>query len=59
MLIDVLTEDAARGQWLREALALAGDDGRLVIKPIIYAEISIGFDRIGGLDDSIWAGDFE
>lgn len=59
MLLDVLTDDAAWGQWSREALALAADQGRLVINPIVYAEISTGFDRIEELDDAVPANDFE
>ena len=59
VLLDVLTEDAAWGQWSREALARAGDQGRLVINPIIYAEISTGFDTIEDLDDAVPADDFE
>lgn len=59
VLLDVLTEDAAWGQWSEEALARAGDEGRLVINPIIYAEISTGFVEIEDLDDAVPAGDFE
>jgi predicted nucleic acid-binding protein len=58
VLLDVLTEDAVWGQWSREALAQAGDEGRLVINPIIYAEISTGFDAIEDLDDAVPADDF-
>ncbi len=59
VLLDVLTADAARGQWSQEALARAGDEGRLVINPVIYAEISTGFDTIEDLDDAVPAGDIE
>lgn len=59
VLLDVLTEDAAWGRWSEEALARAGDEGRLVINPIIYAEISTGFVEIEDLDDAVPAGDFE
>ncbi|MGH7920625.1 MAG: type II toxin-antitoxin system VapC family toxin [Candidatus Dormibacteraceae bacterium] len=59
VLLDVLTEDATWGQWSREALGRAGDEGRLVINPIIYAEISTGFDTIEDLDDAVSARDFE
>ncbi len=58
-LLDVLTDDTAWGQWSREALTRAGDEGRLVINPIIYAEISTGFDRIEDLDDAVPADDIE
>lgn len=59
VLLDVLTDDAAWGQWSQETLARAGDEGPLVINPIIYAEISTGFEEIEDLDDAVPAGDFE
>jgi predicted nucleic acid-binding protein len=59
VLLDVLTDDETWGAWSREALARAGDDGLLVINPIIYAEISTGFERIEDLDDAVPPGDFD
>jgi predicted nucleic acid-binding protein len=58
-MLDVLTGDAAWAQWSGDALAQARDDGRLVINPIVYAEVSTGFGRIEDLDDAVPAGDFE
>jgi len=46
-------------QWSADALARARDDGRLVINPVVYAEVSTGFDRIEDLDDAMPADDFE
>ncbi len=34
------------------------DQGELVINPIVYAEVSMGFDRIEDLEDAITAADF-
>lgn len=59
VMLDILTEDPAWAQWSVDALAQARDDGRLVINPIVYAEVSTGFDRIEDLDDAVPAGDFE
>jgi len=59
VLLDVLTDDPAWLAWSAEALARAGDAGRLVINPIIYAEVSTGFDRIEDLDEAVSAADFE
>jgi predicted nucleic acid-binding protein len=59
VMLDVLTGDAAWAQWSGDALAQARDDGRLVINPIVYAEVSTGFGRIEDLDDAVPAGDFE
>lgn len=59
VLLDVLTDDAVWGDWSRQTLSAAGDDGRLVINPIIYAEVSTGFDRVEELDDAVPASEFE
>lgn len=58
VILDIVTGDPAWGQWSEGALAQAGDQGQLVINPIVYAEISVGFDRIEELDDAIPADDF-
>ena len=59
VLLDVLTDDVVWGEWSQQALARASDEGRLVINPIVYAEVSIGFDQIEDLDDAVPASDFE
>ena len=59
VLLDVLTDDAVWGEWSRRALARVRDEGRLVINPIVYAEVSIGFDQIEELDHVVPVGDFE
>ncbi len=43
VLLDVLTDDPDWFAWSSEALAATADRGLLVINPIIYAEVSIGF----------------
>ncbi len=50
VLLDVLTEDPDWFAWSSETLAAAADRGVLVINPIIYAEVSIGFERIEDLE---------
>jgi predicted nucleic acid-binding protein len=59
VILDVVTEDPAWSEWSGEALAQARDDGQLVINPIVYAEISVGFDRIEDLDDAVPPDDFQ
>lgn len=51
VLLDVLTEDRSWFSWSSDALASCADDGPLVINPLIYAEVSIGFERIEDIDD--------
>jgi hypothetical protein len=53
VVLDIVTEDPAWVEWSAEALAQARDDGLLVINPIVYAEVSTGFDRIEDLDDAV------
>lgn len=59
VVLDIVTDDPAWGDWSADALAQARDDGRLVINPIVYAEVSTGFERIEDLDETIPASDFE
>jgi predicted nucleic acid-binding protein len=59
VILDIVTEDPAWSEWSADALAQALDDGPLVINPIVYAEISAGFDRIEDLDDAVPADDFQ
>ena len=50
VLLDVFTEDPAWGAWSESRLADAFDAGQVVINPIVYAEISVAFERIESLD---------
>ncbi len=51
ILLDLFTEDERWYDWSAHALAEAGDTARLVINPIIFAEISVRFSEIELLDD--------
>lgn len=53
VLLDVLTADAHWGAWSADALAREADRDLLVINPIIYSEVSVGFGRIEELDDAL------
>ena len=58
VILDIVTEDPAWAEWSEGALARARDDGMLAINPIVYAEVSTGFDLIEDLDDVVPAEDF-
>ena len=58
VLLDVLTDDPRWADWSEGALAAARDLGELAINPIIYAEVSAGFDTVEELDDAVPAHDF-
>lgn len=59
VLLDVLTDDPRWGSWSSEVLARCGDDAPLAINPIIYAEVSIRFDRIEDLEEALPERDFQ
>ena len=50
VLLDVATNDAEWGNWSARALAEVAEHTTLVINPIIYAEVSIGYTTIEALD---------
>ena len=50
ILLDLMTEDARWVGWSARALEDAADRARLVINPIIYAEVSVRFSRIEELE---------
>ena len=53
VLLDVSTEDPVWFDWSAAALANAVRSGPVIVNPIIYAEVSVGFDRIEDLDDAL------
>ena len=53
VLLDLMTEDARWLSWSAEAVEKAADRFRLVINPIIYAEVSIRFSRIEDLEAAL------
>jgi len=46
VILDIVTEDPKWFQWSSETLASYVGSHIVVINPIIYAEVSIGFERI-------------
>jgi predicted nucleic acid-binding protein len=53
VLLDIMTEDPQWFSWSADALARAAETMRLVINPIIYAEVSIRYSRIEDLNDAL------
>ena len=51
VILDIVTEDHDWLDWSAAALERSASSGRLVINPIIYAEVSMGFDTIEAVDD--------
>ncbi|MGA8586271.1 MAG: type II toxin-antitoxin system VapC family toxin [Roseiarcus sp.] len=59
VLLDVITEDARWLDWSAQALERAGERYRLVINPVIYAEVSIRYSRIEALDAALPKASFD
>lgn len=53
VLLDLFTDDDSWGDWSAMHLARAFDEGPVLINPVIYAELSVGFDRIESLDEAL------
>lgn len=51
VILDVATDDPVWGNWSSKVLARSADEAILVINPLVYAEVSIGFERIEELED--------
>lgn len=53
VLLDVLTDDAHWFDWSAAQLDACAKHAELCINPIVYAEVSVGFERIEELDDAL------
>jgi len=53
VLLDLFTEDPVWMSWSEAALIEAVDVGPVIINPIIYAEISVRFERIEELENAL------
>jgi predicted nucleic acid-binding protein len=53
VILDVITDDEEWGGWSADQLAEAAHAGTLIINPVIYAEVSVGFERIEDVDDAL------
>lgn len=47
----MVTDDPAWGEWSAAMLAHCAEEGMLILNPIVYAEVSVGFARIEELED--------
>jgi predicted nucleic acid-binding protein len=53
VIVDVITEDPKWGDWSTKALRDAAESTTLTINPIIFAEVSMKFDRIEDADRAL------
>ena len=53
VLLDVMTDDPQWYEWSAEQLDTCAARAELCINPIVYAEVSVGFERIEALDEAL------
>lgn len=53
VLLDVATSDPVWGPWSSATLERVADESVLVINPLIYAEVSVGFATIEALEAAL------
>ena len=53
VLFDFLNDDDDWSDWSSAMLSDAAERGRVVINPIIYAEVSVRYDRIEDLNEAL------
>lgn len=53
VIIDYLGQDGEWADWSAAMLTAAAEKGRLVINPIIYAEVSVEYDEIDEVEDAL------
>jgi predicted nucleic acid-binding protein len=58
VLLDIITEDREWSAWSGEALAECAEGSALAINPLVYAEVSIRFERIEELEEVLPEEDF-
>ena len=59
VLLDVITGDQRWADWSAEQIAAAMDTGRVVINPLVYAEVSVGYETVEELEELLPASDYE
>ena len=51
VILDLVTNDSKWGDWSAGALSEAADESGLAINPLIFAEVSIGFETVEELEE--------
>jgi predicted nucleic acid-binding protein len=58
VILDLVTDDPQWSEWSAIALAKAADESALAINPLIFAEVSIGFETVEELERLLPAEEF-
>lgn len=59
VLLDVINGDEHWFDWSAARISAAMDEGRAVINPLIYAEVSVGYQTVEELDELLPADGYE
>lgn len=59
VILDIFLDDPTWAEWSEETLNQYGASHELVINPIVYTELSIGFNRIEELEEAIKRAGFQ
>lgn len=59
VLLDVITGDEQWAEWSAARIAAAIDEGRAVINPLIYAEVSVGYETAEEMEELLPPADYE
>lgn len=59
IILDIATRDPQWSGWSARTLAECSEGGLLLINPLIYAEVSVGFNTIEELDKALPEGVFK
>ncbi|MEU5852931.1 type II toxin-antitoxin system VapC family toxin [Saccharopolyspora shandongensis] len=50
IFLDVITDDPQWAEWSEQKLKEVGEHGAVVINPIVYSEVSVGYSTLDELD---------
>jgi predicted nucleic acid-binding protein len=53
VILDVATNDPTWAEWSSQALEAAANESRLAINALIYAEVSIGYEKVEEIERAI------
>ncbi|MBF0622564.1 MAG: type II toxin-antitoxin system VapC family toxin [Magnetococcales bacterium] len=53
ILLDIITDDPHWLEWSESKLVESANRSRIIINPVIYSEVSVGFNRIEDLESAL------
>jgi len=59
VLFDLVTDDPVWADWSARQLRILSARGTLIVNPVVYAELSVGYDRVDEVDAALDAAGVE